>query len=151
MALQVNTGENIQYKGDSVKVTSQSAAYITVVTENGETISVPKNSALLSFGNNDELNEYLAENKEKIKSFKQDWNVGRDLKWGAIKQLGSFWRNLGLCKGSFDKLNSDQLAQYNSYEDQRSAGISQMISASSGVHRTVHNSLSAISSSRTRG
>ncbi|MCM1003660.1 MAG: hypothetical protein NC408_04890 [Candidatus Gastranaerophilales bacterium] len=149
MAIQFNTDERIQYDGKTATVSSESAAYITVVTEDGERVSVPKNSALLSFANNDdELKKFLEENKQEIKGYKQAWTQARDEKRGFLHQLGSFWRDLGLASGSVDKLNSEQAAQYASLQDGKFDAITAMHRASNGVHRTVHESLSAITSFR---
>lgn len=145
MSIGVNTGEQVTYNGETLTVTSESAAYITAVNENGERISVPKNSALLHFANNDEeLQELIAENKEKIKGFKLDWNIAKNEKWDLISQLGSFWRNLGISRGCTSQLNEDQLAQYNSLVDLKGDAITRMHAASNGVHRTVHETLSAL-------
>lgn len=145
MNIGVNTGEQATYNGESIKVTSESAAYITAVNENGERISIPKNSALLHFANNDEeLQELIAENKEKIKDYKHDWNIAKDEKWNLISQLGSFWKNLGISRGCINQLNGEQLAQYNALEEQKGSAVSRMHAASNGVHRTVHETLSAI-------
>lgn len=148
MTIHFNTDESIQYNGKTTTVCSESAAYITVVTEDGERVSVPKNSALLSFANQDEINELLEENKQEIKGYKQAWTQARDEKRGFLHQLGSFWRDLGLASGSVDKLNSEQAAQYASLQDGKYNAITAMHRASNGVHRTVHESLSAITSFR---
>lgn len=145
MTIGINTGDQTTYNGQAATVVSESAAYITIIDENGERISVPKNSALLHFANNDEeLQELIAENKEKIKGFKQDWNIAKDEKWDLISQLGSFWRNLGISRGCTSQLNEDQLAQYNSLVDLKGNAITRMHAASNGVHRTVHETLSAL-------
>lgn len=145
MTISVNTGEKATYNGETIKVTSESAAFISAVNENGEQISIPKNSALLHFANNDEeLQELIAENKEKIKGYKHAWNEAKDEKWNLISQLGSFWRNLGLSRGCVNQLNGEQLAQYNSLVNQKGSAISRMHAASNGVHRTVHETLSAL-------
>ncbi len=145
MSIGINTGEQTTYNGETVKVASESAAYITVVNENGERISIAKNSPLLHFANNDEeLQKLIKENKEKIKNYKNDWNSAKDEKWNLISQLGSFWRNLGIAKGCKNQLNEEQLAQYNQLTEQRGNAVSRMHAASNGVHRTVHETLSAL-------
>ena len=149
MSLTVNTGEKAIYNGESVEICGESAAYITAVNENGERVTIPKNSALLNFANNyyynsEEIQKLVAENKEKIKGFKIDWNIAKDEKWNLISQLGAFWRNLGLPSGSASQLNDDQLAQYNSLVNQKDDAITRMHAASNGVHRTVHETLSAL-------
>ena len=87
---------------------------------------------------------FLQENKEKIKDYKHDWNIAKDEKWNLISQLGSFWRNLGIAKGCKNQLNEEQLAQYNQLTEQRGNAVSRMHAASNGVHRTVHETLSAL-------
>ncbi len=140
------TERTIQYNGETAKISSESAAYYTIVTENGSRVSVPKNSALLSFANNKDewVEEYLAENQEKIKQYKHDWNEAKDTKWNFIAQLGSFWKNLGLTSGSFDQLNGEQKAKYNELADGKYNAVDTMHKASAGVHSTVRASLNAI-------
>lgn len=150
MTIHLQTGDTVQYNGKEAKITSSdSGSSFVWINVGGEdklvNINDLKTYGIFSNGLSDEDKEKLAENKQKIKGYKQDWSIGRDLKWDAIRCLSSFWRNLGISIGSFDKLNSEQLAEYKSYKDQKSAGIAQMLTASSGVHSTVNNSLSILS------
>lgn len=150
MTVQVNTGENVVYNGETLKVSSESAAYITAVDDNGARISIPRRSPLLSFAKED-LDKVLEENKQEIKGYKQAWSQARDQKWGFIHQIASFWRDLGLASGSTDELNEEQMAQLNAMQGSKSDAVAAMHRASAGVHRTVHESLSAISSFRSMG
>ena len=48
----VKSGENITYDGEAAKVLYNTGAYLTIKTDDGKTISVPKDAPLLSFANN---------------------------------------------------------------------------------------------------
>lgn len=145
----VNTEDRtVQYNGKDATVKSESGAYLTVTTENGETISVPKSSPLLSFGNKDELEKILYENKQKIKAYKQAWTNATNEKRSYIQQIRNFWRDLGLQSGSYSSLNDKQEADYEELQDGKFDAITAMHRASNGVYSTVSDSLSAIYSFR---
>lgn len=143
------TGDTVLYNGQEcrVKNSSSGSSFITIEIDGVEKIVNKKDIqtfGIFGFKNQEEIDKIVAENKEKIKGFKQDWNIAKNQKWDFIAQMSYFWDNLGLPSGCFGQLNGEQREQYSNLVEQKHGAMAQMRAASNGVHRTVHETLSAL-------
>jgi uncharacterized FlaG/YvyC family protein len=137
-----NIGTQVTYNGQKGVVTSssQNSAYLTVKLEDGSTVSVPKDAALLSF--KEESNNYFDKQIEQcdksIEKYKTIIEENKDL-WSAYKksikgyrdQIGSLLSSCGVSNAT--QLDDEHKAIYTQLKEDKTNARLRQIGASAGI------------------
>jgi hypothetical protein len=135
-------GTRVTYNGQKGVITSssQNSAYLTVKLEDGSTVSVPKDTALLSFKeeNNNYFNRQIEQCDKSIKKYIDSITVNKGL-WNTFKdeikedrdQIGSLLSSCGARNAT--QLDDEHKAIYTQLKEDKTNARLRQIGASAGI------------------
>lgn len=110
-------GKTINYNGKDCKVVSTSAAYITVKDDNGNLISVKRDSSLFDYsGIIDSNNKRIAKLDEQVEEYKQQKELARENEKGFLAQMRSACSDWGV--KFMHQMDASQKTIYKGLKDQ---------------------------------
>ena len=133
-------GSKVSYQGKETTVVNTSAAYITVIDDQGNRISLPKKSPLFDFSHIiDSNNKLIANINDEVEKLEVQKDVARADEKNFLAQMSSKCKEWGV--NFWHQMDSSQKATYKELKDKYYDAKFSSVAASNRMHSALMSKL----------